>query len=425
MGNGVPNAMNILLIHQNFPGQYKHFAEWLGRSGKHRVVFLTQRKAFLPIEGVTVVRYSPSHKVAEDAYALSKYYEECCAAGFEVVQVLKKLEDDGFVPDLVVGHCGWGEMLFIKDVWPDVPMMCLFEYFFTAKGGMIGFDPAIPLTPNSAYLTRARNAVHYMSYGLCDAGHVATNWQLNTYPPIFRDKVKAIHEGIRTDHLKPDPRAHIKLGRIERPITCADEVFTYMARNLEPTRGFHQFMRALPHIQRLRSGARAVIIGASGASYGNKAKEPGGFRALMEKEVGTELDWERIHFVGQVPYEHYVSAIQVSSCHIYLTVPFVLSWSLLEAMAMETTIVASDTAPVREVMEDGKTGFLIDYFQPEAMAEKVAEVLAHKNHFRNIGRAARRHIVASYDFNTVCLPQFLNHLNSILPRQHQLLVTDG
>jgi glycosyltransferase involved in cell wall biosynthesis len=237
--------------------------------------------------------------------------------------------------------------------------------------------------------------------------------------------LKAIHEGIRTDRLKPDPKAHIKLGRIERPITREDEVFTYMARNLEPARGFHQFMRALPHIQRLRPNARAVVIGASGVSYGNKAKEPGGFRALMEKEVGQELDWERIHFVGQVPYEHYVSTIQVSSCHIYLTVPFVLSWSLLEAMAMEATVVASDTSPVREVMEDGKTGFLVDYFQPEAMAEKVAEVLAHKNHFRNIGRAARRHIVANYDFATVCLPQFLNHLNAILPRQHQLLVTDG
>ncbi len=417
--------MNILLIHQNFPGQYKHFAEWLGRSGKHRVVFLTQRKTFLPIKGVTVVRYAPSHKVAEDAYALSKYYEECCAAGFEVVQVCKKLVEEGFVPDVVVGHCGWGEMLFIKDVWPDVPMMCLFEYFFTARGGMIGFDPAIPLTPNSAYLTRARNAVHYMSHGLCDAGHVATEWQLNTYPPVFHDKVKAIHEGIRTDLLKPDAKAHIKLGRIERPITREDEVFTYMARNLEPARGFHQFMRALPHIQRLRPKARAVVIGASGVSYGNKPNEPGGFRAMMEKEVGQELDWERIHFVGQVPYEHYVSAIQVSSCHIYLTVPFVLSWSLLEAMAMEATIVASGTDPVREVMEDGKTGFLVDYFAPEAIAEKVAEVLAHKDHFRKIGRAARRHIVANYDFTTVCLPQFLNHLNAILPRKHQLLVTDG
>jgi len=252
---------------------------------------------------------------------------------------------------------------------------------------------------------------------------VATRWQLGTYPAMFHDKVKAIHEGVRSDLLKPNPGAHIKLGRIERPIARADEVFTYMARNLEPARGFHQFMRALPHIQRLRPNARAVVIGASGVSYGSKPGEPGGFRAVMEKEVGAELDWERIHFVGQVAYEHYVSAIQVSSCHIYLTVPFVLSWSLLESMAMEATIVASDTAPVREVMEDGKTGFLVDYFSPEAIAAKVAEVLAHKNHHREIGRAARRHVVANYDFATVCLPQFLNHLNSILPRQHQMLVS--
>jgi glycosyltransferase involved in cell wall biosynthesis len=417
--------MNILLVHQNFPGQYKHFAEWLGKSGRHRVVFITQRKQVQPIAGVTVVRYTPAHKVAEDAYALSRYYEECCAAGFEVVQVCKRLEAEGFVPDLIVGHCGWGEMLFLKDVWPDVPMVCLFEYFFTAKGGMIGFDPAIPATPNSAYLTRARNAVHYMSLGLCDAGHVATQWQLDTYPKAFHDKVAVIHEGIRTDILKPDGKAHIKLGRIDRPITReSDEVFTYMARNLEPARGFHQFMRALPHIQRLRPNARAVVIGASGVSYGNKASEPGGFRAMMEKEVGQALDWERIHFVGQVPYEHYVSAMRVSRCHIYLTVPFVLSWSLLEVMAMETTVVASDTAPVREVMEDGRTGFLVDYFSAQAIAGKVAEVLAHKDHYRDIGRAARRHVVANYDFARVCLPRFLNHLNALLPRRHQLLVDE-
>lgn len=413
--------MNILLIHQNVPGQYKHFAQWLGAQGGHKVVFLTQRKQFPSIPNVSIMRYAPDHKPAENAYALSNYYEECCASGFKVATVCKKLEEDGFVPDVVIGHCGWGEMLFIKDVWPNVPMMCLFEYFFTAKGGLVGFDPEYPASANAPFITRARNAVHYMSYGLCDAGHTATMWQRNTFPEHFHPKIKVVHEGIKTRDLSPNPKAQVTLGRVGKPVTREDEIFTYMARNLEPARGFHIVMRALPVIQRRRPNARAIIIGASGVSYGNKANDPGGYRAAMEREVGQKIDWDRVHFVGQVPYDLYVSTMQISRCHIYMTAPFVLSWSLLETMAMEATIVASGTDPVREVVEDGKTGFLFDFFKADELADRVCDVLAHKDNYKEIGRAARTHIVREYDFQDVCLPSFLNHLNGILPRKHQLL----
>jgi len=416
--------MNILLIHQNFPGQYRQFLDWLIATGKHNIVFLTQRKGVPEINGAKVIRYEPDHKPADDAYALSSYFESCSAAGYKVAILCRQLEADGFKPDVAIGHCGWGEMLFLKDVWPDLPVMSLFEYFFTAEGGLIGFDPEFPASPNAPFITRARNAVHYMSYGLCDAGTSATQWQLDTYPKMFHDKVKAIHEGIVTSSLVPNHTTTVKLGRVDEPVGRNHEVFTYMARNLEPARGFHQFMRALPIIQKLRPHARAIVIGGSGVSYGQKSDDKGGFRGRMEQEVATKLDWDRIHFVGQVPYETYVKTIQLSRCHIYLTAPFVLSWSLLEAMSMGATVVASDTAPVREVMEDGKTGFLIDFFSPEALAEKVADVLAHKDNYRRIGEAARRHVVANYDFRTACLPKYLNHLNGILPRQHHMLVDD-
>lgn len=413
--------MNILLIHQNVPGQYKHLARWLADTGAHRIVFLTQRRQFPPMPGITVVPYTPDHKPAEDAYGLSSYYEACCATGHKVARLCRKLDSEGFRPDVVIGHCGWGEMLFIKDVWPDAPMMCLFEYFFTASGGLVGFDPEYPASPNAAFLTRARNAVHYMSYGLCDAGHTATKWQRNTFPRHFHDKIKVVHEGVRTSDLKPNAQATVTLGRLANKVTRADEIFTFAARNLEPARGFHIFMRALPLILARRPEARALIIGASDVSYGNKPGEPGGYRAAMEREVGQRIDWERVHFVGQVPYGLFTAALQLSRCHIYLTAPFVLSWSLLEAMSVGATVVASDTAPVREVMEDARTGFLVDFFSPDDLAERVADVLAHRDNHAAIGRAARNHAVRSYDFATVCLPAFLDHLNGILPRRHRLV----
>ena len=198
-------------------------------------------------------------------------------------------------------------------------------------------------------------------------------------------------------------------------MTREDEVFTYVARNLEPVRGFHTMMRALPKILERRPNARALIIGGNEISYGRKSDQPGGFRAQMEQEVGDDIDWSRVHFLGRVPYDIFINVLQLTRCHIYLTVPFVLSWSLLEAMAVEATVVASDTAPVREVVEDGKTGLLVDFFSPDALAEKVVEVLGREDNYREIGQAARQHVVERYDFRKECLPNYVRYATELLP----------
>jgi len=230
------------------------------------------------------------------------------------------------------------------------------------------------------------------------------------------------HDGIRTDILRPDPGASVSLGRIGRPLTADDEVVTFMARNLETTRGFHQFMRALPALQKARPNARVLVIGGNETSYGGKSKHPGGLRGQMEVEVGHLLDWDRLHFLGQVPYKSYQQIIQISRCHIYLTMPFVVSWSLLESMAMEATIVASGVAPVREVMEHGKTGLLVDFFDPDALAAQVAEVLDRPGDFAHLGSAARQHVVENYDFLTVCLPEHIRQINALVPENIRMAV---
>jgi hypothetical protein len=235
----------------------------------------------------------------------------------------------------------------------------------------------------------ARNAVHFANIHTVDLGHAPTRWQRDTFPESFHPKLFVGHDGIRTDILTPDPDATVSLGRLDRPLTREDEVLTYVARNLEPTRGFHIFMRALPEILDARPRARALIVGGNGTSYGKASEEPGGYRAAMEREVGDRIDWDRVHFLGRVPYASYRSLLQISRCHVYLTVPFVLSWSLLEAMSMGATVVASDVAPVREVMEHGKTGLFVDFFDPPALPRQVAEVLANPGPHCDLGRNAR------------------------------------
>jgi glycosyltransferase involved in cell wall biosynthesis len=305
----------------------------------------------------------------------------------------------------------------VKQVWPTVPVVGFFEYYFLAKGGSVGFDPEFPASAHAPYLMHARNAVNFANIETVDLGHSPTQWQRDTFPESFHRKLYVQHDGIRTDRLAPNPQATVPLSRLGRMVSREDEIFTYMARNMEPTRGFHKFMRALPHILDARPNARALIIGGSEVSYGKASDAQGGYRAEMEREVGDRVDWNRVHFLGKVPYSAYQSIIQVSRCHIYLTVPFVLSWSLLESMAMGATIVASDTAPVQECMTHGEHGVLVDFFDHEALARQVVEVLESPGDFAHLGPAARAHVQERYDFFDRCLPAHLERINDLVPKK--------
>lgn len=412
--------MKILFVHQNFPGQYRELFSWVVAQRQHDIVFLTQRKDVPEVKGARIVRYARHHSPAKGAYALSQYWEECTSTGYGAAEACTKLKSEGFTPDIIVGHVGWGELTFLKIVWPNVPMIGFFEYFFLAEGGSVGFDPEFPAGAHTPYIMHARNAVNFANIETVDLGHSPTLWQRDTFPESFHNKIYVCHDGIRTDKLCPDPDASVQLNRLGRAVTRDDEIFTYMARNMEPTRGFHVFMRSLPHILDARPNARALIIGGSDVSYGKASGAKGGYRAEMERELGDRVDWDRVHFLGRVPYAVYQQIIQISRCHIYLTVPFVLSWSLLEAMSMGATIVASDVGPVREAITHGETGLLVDFFHPEKLATQVADVLARPGTYAHLGPAARRHVVRNYDFATKTLPVHLKKINGLVPKSKRI-----
>ena len=412
--------MNILFVHQNFPGQYRQIVEWLGARGGHQIVFLTQRTNVPAIPGVRLVSYKSHHRSAKDSYALSRYFEDCMGAAYGAMLACRDLNVAGFVPDVVVGHVGWGELSLIKNVWRNVPIIGYWEYFFLSEGGSVGFDREFPASPDSHLVMKARNAINYLTLPDIDLGQSPTHWQMNTYPAEFRRQSYVCHDGIRTDRLLPNPTAGVPLSRLGRTVTADDEVFTYMSRNMEPTRGFHVFMRSLPTILAQRPNARVLIVGGNEASYGNASTTEGGYRADLEREVGDRIDWSRVHFLGRLPYADFRRVIQISRCHIYLTVPFVLSWSLLECMSMQATIIASDTEPVREVVTHGETGLLVDYFSPDALAKQVIEVLSHPAEYGHLGPAARNHVVEHYDFLTKTAKIHVDRINSLVPKAMQI-----
>lgn len=412
--------MKFLFVHQNMPGQYRELVQWLASQGGHEIVFMTQRKKPPQIPGVKALVYDTHHKAADTAYGLSKTWETAAGAGFGAALALQRLVKEGYTPDIIIGHVGWGEMTFMREILPDTPQIGFFEYYYSTRGGPVGFDPETPITDHAPFMMMGHNTVPNMNIQTVDTGHAPTRWQRDRFPPSFHDKIYVCHDGIRTDRLLPDPDVQVSLGRLDRPITRDDEIVTYMARNLETTRGFHQLMRALPHLQKMRPNARVLVVGGNDTSYGGKNKHQGGLRGQMEAEVGHLLDWDRLHFLGQVPYTDFQKIIQVSRCHIYLTMPFVLSWSMLEAMSMEAVIVASDVPPVQEAMTHGETGLLVDFFDPEALAHQVAQVCERPERYAHLGKAARQHVVAHYDFKTVCLPEHIRQINALVPADKQI-----
>jgi glycosyltransferase involved in cell wall biosynthesis len=231
-------------------------------------------------------------------------------------------------------------------------------------------------------------------------------------PDLYHPRISVVHDGINTQHVQPMPDAFLEVGPDKRRLTASDEVITFVNRNLEPHRGWHSFIRALPEIQRQRPEAITLIVGGDGVSYG-RAPKTGSWKEHYLNQVKSELDMSRIHFLGNIGYGDFLSLLALSSVHVYLTYPFVLSWSLIEAMAMECLIVGSDTAPVREVIRHGENGLLVDFFDTKAMAVTVAEALANRAALGPLRQQARRDAVAGYDLQSVCLPAQLRLVEDV------------
>jgi glycosyltransferase involved in cell wall biosynthesis len=407
--------MKLLLIHQNFPGQFLHLAPALAARG-HEVLALTDKNNSRAAP-VPVMRYDHKAQTVDAGQCrLGRNYTQMSDRGVTVARAaLRWREEKGYIPDVIFGHSGWGETLFLKEVWPEAKLLVYAEFYYRGRGADVGFDPEFsPRTFDQVMIAQGRTAHLGQSLLHADAGLSPTEWQASTYPPALRRSIEVIFDGVETDRLKPDPTAAVTLpnGRV---IRAGEEVLTFVNRNLEPYRGYHTFMRALPDVMAARPEAQVVIVGGDDVSYGQPPKE-GKWKEIFLSEVRDRLDMSRVHFMGKVPYPTFVSLMQVSRAHAYLTYPFVLSWSMMESMGAGALVVGSDTAPVREVIRHGENGLLVDFFDVAAWSRTLIEVLAHPERFTALRQAARQTVLERYDLKSVCLPRTVDWVESFGPK---------
>ena len=401
--------MKILFIHQNFPGQFKHLAPALAAIPGSEVRALTMRDLGVSDwQGVQVTRYGTDKKNTVGIHPWILDWETKIIRGEACYLAAVQLKEAGFEPDVIISNPGWGESLFIKQVWPNAKLGIYGEFYYHAQGADVGFDPEFADADLSTEpKIRLKNLNNQMHFEIADAGISPTQWQASTFPEPFRSKITVVHDGIDTEAIKPNPNVQITLNQ-QLILTKNDEVITFVNRNLEPYRGCHTFFRALPKILKERPNAQILIVGGNGVSYGQAPKGGGSWRDIFVSEVRTKIsdaDWKRVHFLGSLPYDQFIGVLQLSTVHIYLTYPFVLSWSLMEAMSAGCAIVASNTQPLHELIQHDQNGRLVDFFRSEDLANEVIALLNDPDARKRLGLAARKTILEKYDLKNVCLPQ--------------------
>ncbi len=409
--------MNILFIHQNFPGQFKNLAPKLAELG-HRCVALTLRvKAPTDWKGVRVLPYAIQRQKGRDTHPWLQDLDTKVIRAEACMLEATKLKESGFSPDVIVAHPGWGEAMFLRDVWPEARIGLYYELFYKADAEKMGFDPEFPPVAgaHSSLRLRLKNLNNALHFPLGDMGVSPTQFQAASFPQKYQDRISVIHDGIDTTQACPEPEVRFQLSD-DLTLRRADEVVTFVNRNLEPYRGYHVFMRALPQLLKARPKAQVVIVGGEGHSYGAAPPKGQTWKQVFLDEVRDQVapdDWRRVHFVGKLPYPQFLKMLQVSRVHVYLTYPFVLSWSLLETMSIGAAIVASDTAPVREVITHDETGRLVDFFDQRALVAEICNLLEDDTARTRLGQAAREKIVKQYDLESICLPQQLAWIDQL------------
>jgi glycosyltransferase involved in cell wall biosynthesis len=410
--------MRLLFVHQAFPSQFCHLAPYFAALPGNEVLAVgekatmlgmvgassTEAPALRPAKGVKLLGYDVPTLGAEKLSGPDATLQRAIQRGLAVAAGAKHLRSSGFRPDVIVAHPGWGEAMFLKDVFPDAKILLYCEAYFRSRGADVGFDPEFPVGDEVMLGYRMTNAPWPISLDASDWGIAPTSWQRQLFPKEYASRISVIHDGIDTDAIAPNPRAEFQVPGTQLVLKHGEEVVTYVARSLEPHRGFHMFMRAIPEIQRRRPGARIVIVGGDRTSYSWQLPAGDTYRMRMLRELEGRLDLSRIHFCGWIPHADYISILQISSVHVYLTYPFVLSWSLLDAMAAGCLVIGSDTAPVREVVTDGHNGLLVDFFSPDKIAAQVDDALRRPAAMSAIRDRARRTIIERFDLARICLP---------------------
>ncbi|SEL15401.1 Glycosyltransferase involved in cell wall bisynthesis [Roseovarius nanhaiticus] len=410
--------MKILFIHQNFPGQFKHLAPALAAAGHECTALTLKVKEQSTWRGVRVIPYALPERRAQQVHPWLIDLDTKVTRGEACWRAARALADEGYAPDLILAHHGWGESMFLRDLWPGARMALYCELYHQAGYPHLDFDPEFASEEPEVQPLRIRlkNLGNHLHFPVAEAGLSPTEFQADTFPPEFRNRITVCHDGIDTSWSAPKPDVKVTL-KGHAPFTRDTEVITFINRNLEPYRGYHVFMRALPDLLRARPDARVIIIGGDETSYGSAPPKGRTWKQIFREEVADRMmpdDWRRVHFLGRIPHEDFTRILQLSRVHVYLTYPFVLSWSLMEAMSCGAAIVASDTAPVREVITDGETGLLVDFFDRQTLVRRVSELLDDEEARARLGAAARKSMIEKYDLETICLPRQMAWVNEIM-----------
>lgn len=406
--------MRVLFVHQNFPGQFRHVAAALAQRPGTAIGIVTDAANKQAMSGVPTVRYKFSVKAQPGMSASTATLLHRFGRAERAANAMAEFRRRGFTPDVIVGHPGWGELMLAPEIFPASRLIAHAEFYYRAEGADVGFDPEFPGADDALRVRlKAKNLPLLAALTDCTCAVAPTGWQALQCPIEFRPKIKTIHEGIRTDLVKPDATAVFTHASIGRSFDTTDEIFTFVNRNLEPMRGYHVFMRALPAIMAARPNAHVVIVGGDGVSYGSAPPRGTTWKQVYLDEVAGRLPMQRVHFVGQIPYASFVALMQITRLHIYATYPFVLSWSMLEAMSAGAVVLGSSTPPVTEMICDGRNGLLFDFFSPDQLAERAIEVLTAPQAYAAIRANARRSMVDAYDLGTRCLPAWLDIIDRV------------
>ena len=383
--------MRILFLHDNFPAQFGIFGQYLAKKGWD-IWFGTQRKE-VQAAGIKIFNYAPHRSMTEKIHPYAANYERAILTGQGFARAGLKLKENGFQPDVVMAHSGWGPGMFAKDIWPDAKFVGYFEWFYSPEAPDVKFLEPSGRPLDEVLRARARNAAIITDLVSCDVGLCPTQFQKSQFPDIFDDKISVIHDGIDTELYQPAPGTRLKLPDID--LSHVDEIVTYVARGMEPYRGFPEFMGAMEILLKRRPNTHVVIVGEDRVAYGKKLPDNESYKKKAQETL--DIDWDRVHFTGLLPRPQYLQVLQASTVHAYLTIPFVLSWSMMEAMSAGCAIVASDVAPVREIGDQGTNALsLVDMKEPAIVADAIYELLEDRERAMAIGQAARSIITSNY-----------------------------
>jgi len=389
--------MHVLFVHKNFPAQFGHIAGHLVKEKGYRCTFVSETAPGM-VGGIQKIQYRPGGGATDKTHYFSRTFENGVGHAAGVYQALKP-HVTRLRPDLIVGHSGFGSTLFLPELFPGTPVINYFEYFYHAHNSDMDFRPEWPVLEQDVLRARARNAMILLDLEYCRAGYAPTQFQAGLLPEVYQPKVRVLHDGIDTHFWRRQPALPRAIGPYS--FEADTRVVTYVSRGFESMRGFDVFMRAAKRIYIADRRVVFLVVGSDRVCYGGDLKfiQEKSFREHVLKQ--DEYDLKRVLFLGQVTPGDLVKILSLSDLHIYLTVPFVLSWSLLDALACGCTVLASDTAPVKEFVRQNETGLLVNFFDVDGLAATALQVLKDPPAYHRLGRAGEQMIRQNYGLDTI------------------------